>query len=428
MLTGKRRYLAHPPGAGKTAVAILAACLSGDTGQALFIVPPSLTVNWEREIWKFTEWLSIYPTIGVVPTSAKRDRMAWRADFIICPDSMLAKPWVYEKLQAMKKRFIAVDEASRFKESTSERSIAFYGGRVGDRSYTGLFQRARHVVFMDGSPMPNRPIELWAPTYALHPEAIDCMERDDFGYRYCGARPNERGQWEYLYSSHEAELQSRLQKDFMHVVPESRLSHPERRRSLLFIREDARSIEHKSWERKHLATALKAIDEKGDEAGQGDLARFRRELGIRKVPHIAAYAKERLEKNESLLLFVWHREVAEQLERALLDFGPGLVIGGTPAPLRENYFEAFQAGRRKLIIGNIQAMGRGHNLQAADRVLFGEYSWTDELNRQCEKRASRRGNDRAFTRCEYIVSPGSMDEVVLQSIFTKQRRVERIIG
>jgi SNF2 family DNA or RNA helicase len=73
-------------------------------------------------------------------------------------------------------------------------------------------------------------------------------------------------------------------------------------------------------------------------------------------------------------------------------------------------------------------MGRGHNLQRADRVIFGEFSWTDELNKQAEKRASRRGNERAFVRCEYVVAPGSIDEKVVQALFTKEKRVREIIG
>lgn len=429
VLTRKRSYLAHAPGAGKTAQAILAACLSKGEGQTLFIVPPALTVNWAREIQRFTEWVGVWPAIGVVPATSRKDDMAWRADFIICPDSMLTKPWVYERLRAMRKRFIAVDEASRFKDPMADRSLAFYGGRSGDTAYPGLFQNARHVVFLDGSPMPNRPIELWAPAYALHPEAIDCMDQNDFGYRYCGARPNERGVWEYLYSSHEAELQAKLQKDFMHVVGEDRLSHPERRRSLLFINQDVRSPEHKSWERRNLPALLAAIDSEGEDANQGEVARLRRELGVRKAPWVAAYTGERLErKNESILLFAWHREVVELLAEKLAKWNPGVIMGGTPAASRERDFALFQAGRKRLLVMNIAAGGRGHNLQAADRAIFCEYSWTDETNKQCEKRASRRGNERAFVRCEYAVCPGSMDEPVLSSIFTKQSRVRRIIG
>lgn len=429
ILHRKRSYLAHAPGAGKTAQAVLGACLARGPGQALFIVPPALLANWEREIRKFTEWLDIWPAIGIVPGSDDRDRMAWRADFILCPDSMLAKPWVYEHLRSRRFKFIAVDEASRFKEPTSERSLAFYGGRLESKSYPGLFQSARHVVFLDGSPMPNRPIELWAPTYALHPEAIDCMGRDDFGYRYCGARPNERGVWEYLYSSHEAELRERLQKDFMHVVGEDRLSHPERRRSLFFINEDVRTPEHKSWERRNLPNLLSDIRERGEEANQGEAARLRQELGVKKAPWVASYVASRLEaKNESILLFAWHREVVTALAERLKKWNPGVVMGGTSSAARETYFREFQAGTRKLLVMNIAAGGRGHNLQRADRAIFAEYSWTDETNKQCEKRASRRGNERAVVRCEYAVCPGSMDEPVLSSIFTKERRVRSIIG
>lgn len=427
VLSRKRSYLAHAPGAGKTAQAILASCLSKGEGTTLFIVPPSLIINWVREIEKVTAWIGRFPTIGVVPTSNKQETMAWRADFIVCPDSMLATPWVYNSLRALKKKFIAVDEASRFKEPTADRALAFYGGIHGDKAYPGLFRDARHVVFLDGSPMPNRPMELWAPIYALHPEAIDCMERDDFGYRYCGAKPNSRGVWEYLHSSNEAELQAKITKDFMHVVTEDRLSHPERLRSMHFLTKDVRSSEQKTWERTHLSRIN--LKDLSDDAGQGEMARFRRELGLRKVPHIAAYVSERLrDKNESILLFAWHREVCTSLMDALIEFNPGVIIGGVNAETREHVFAQFQAGTRKLIIGNISAMGRGHNLQAASRVIFGEFSWTDELNKQCEKRASRRGNDSFSTRCEYIVSPGSMDEVVLSSLFTKQKRVEKIIG
>ncbi len=407
----------------------MAACFAEGPGQVLFLVPPSLTLNWEREVRRFTEWVGVWPAIGVVPQSANRDDMARRADFIICPDSMLTKPWVYERLRRTRFKLIAVDEASRFKEPTSERSLAFYGGRSGETSYPGIFRDARHVVFLDGSPMPNRPIELWAPTFALHPEAIDCMDRDDFGYRYCGARPNERGVWEYNYSSHEAELQMRLQNDFMHVVPEDRLAHPERRRSLLFINQDVRSPEHKSWERRNLPNLLADIDELGEDANQGEAAKLRRELGVRKIPWAASYTGSRLEaKPEQILLFAWHRDVCEGLAERLSKWNPGVVMGGVSSQSRERDFDLYQRKKKRLLILNISAGGRGHNLQATDRVLFAEYSWTDELNKQCEHRGARRGNERAFIRCEYMVCPGSMDEPVLGSIFTKQRRVKRIIG
>lgn len=429
VLSRRRSYLAHAPGAGKTAQAIIASHLSLGSGQVLFIVPPSLTMNWSREFAKFTNLLFgsfDSSSIAIVPMTLKKHEMNWNADYIVCPDSMLWTDWVFMKLRDIKHnfKFIAVDEASRLKEPTSNRSIAFYGGLLKGKRHNGLYQATRHVVFLDGSPMPNRPMELWAPTYSLDPEAIDGMDQRDFGFRYCGAHQNERGQWEFRGSTRELELHNKLQVRFMHIVKEESLNHSERHRSILFMNEDVRSSEHKTWEKKHLKSVPM------DDDGQGELARFRKELGLRKVPFIGKYVSERLkEKNESILLFVWHREVALYLETYLQNFKPGLVIGGVANAEREKIFEEFQTGSRRIIIGNIQAMGRGNNLQKADRIVFGEFAWSDETNRQAEKRASRRGRDADRpVRCEYICCPDSIDEKVLNSVFIKERRVKRVIG
>lgn len=430
ILTRSRSYLAHAPGAGKTAQAIVAAHYSEGEGQTLFIVPPSLTANWARETARFVGLVDRdgWPSIAVVPESKHQEFMGWGADFIICPDSMLTKPWVLERLIAMPKKLVAVDEASRFKEATALRTVALFGGKKGALRSPGLIQTARHAVLLDGSPMPNRPMELWAPTYAMAPETIDFMGEQDFGFKYCGAKINEWGHWEFRHASNEDELKARLQKSFMHVVPESALNHPERRRTMLFMSEDPRTREFREWERRWLSSVR--LDTLTEDKSQGELASRRRELGERKIPWIARYVSERLEsKDESILLFAWHREVCEGLYRALKAHRPALVMGGTKAADRELWFEQFQKGNCRLIIGNIAAMGRGHNLQRADRIVFGEFSWTDELNKQCEKRASRRGRDQAaFVRCEYIVAPNSMDEAILGSVFSKARNVKRVIG
>lgn len=427
ILTHKRSYLAHAPGAGKTATAIVAAHILNE--KTLFIVPPSLTTNWEREIYKFTEMLGVWPTIGIVPQTAKRDSTAWRAQFIICPDSMLTKEWVQEKLLELKFRFIAVDEASRLKEPSAERSMAFYGGKNKRKAYQGLYQNAQRVVFLDGSPLLNRPLELWAPAFALSPQSIDCMSMHEFGLRYCGGRYNSEGfrpAWEYKGATNQRELRSKLQNDFMHVVTEESLNHPERMRSIVYTNQDTRSAKHKTFEVKH----INRVSGKTEESqSQGALATIRKDLGISKVDWAIRYISERLQANpeEKILVFAWHREVCEKLHAGLFKFNSRLVMGGTPNESREKYFKEFQDGAIRVIAGNIQAMGRGHNLQRADRIIFVEFSWTDELNRQCEKRASRRGRIKPV-RCEYVAVPGSLDERILQSVFRKNKIFKEVIG
>lgn len=438
ILSRRRSYLAHAPGAGKTAQAIVASCLTPGPGQNVFIVPPGLERNWENEIFKFSVRYVGFPRIGVIGRTDNQRAVAWQADFLIVPDSMLIKPWVYERLSKMKIRLLAVDEASRLKESTSKRSIGFFGGRIRigpqqTKTYAGLFHNAQRVVLLDGSPMPNRAMELWAPVYALDPETIDCMSQQDYGFRFCGAKQNDRGAWEFKHSSHERELRERLRKRFMHVVTEDELDHPERRRSLLFMNQDVRSPEMKKWERTALTAMFKDIDTISEDSSQGEIAHFRKELGLRKIPWSLRYIQERLtDRDERLLIFAWHREVCEGIYSALNKKHPGqfaLIFGGTDKAYAERAMLEFQAGRLKGIVGNIAAMGRGHNLQRADRVIFVEPSWSDESNKQCEKRASRRGRDKElFVRCEYIVAPDSMDERIMTALFAKATRVKKVIG
>lgn len=136
ILTRSRSYLAHAPGAGKTLQAILGAYFSLPMGKAVFVVPPSLNRNWQAEIHKWMSRLEaenykmpLWYASTIVRGTSQKDDVDWSADFIIVPDSMLHKQWVLDKLLSLKIAFIAVDEASRFKESTSLRSIRAFGGK-----------------------------------------------------------------------------------------------------------------------------------------------------------------------------------------------------------------------------------------------------------------------------------------------------------
>lgn len=434
VLSRKNSYLAHAPGAGKTCQAIIASLLAKGEGQVVFVVPPSLTINWERECKKFFALFfgeknkKYFPSISVIPSSNRQEYADWLAEYLIVPDSMITRAWVREGLAATQIKFLAVDEASRFKESDAKRTIALFGGQfpTGER-VGGLTRFSRHCVLLDGSPMPNRSMELWAPTYALSPESIGYMSQEQFGFRYCGARIGNYGRWEFRGDSNQEVLRAKLQHHFMHVVPEEKLDHPERLRSIIFMSEDARSPEQKAWEKENVGKIN--FSDLSEDMSLGDMARFRLELGMRKVPWVAERVRDLVrDKNESILLFAWHREVCQKLFDELQGLNFGLVQGGTLNAKREKIFADFQSGRLQGIIGNIGAMGRGNNLQRANRVVFAEPSWTDETNKQAEKRASRKGSENAFVRCEYIVSPNSMDEPIVRGLFRKAENVRRVIG
>lgn len=257
------------------------------------------------------------------------------------------------------------------------------------------------------------------------------MNQYEFGFKYCGPRLNDYGKWEFNHSSNENELKEKLQEKFMHVIPESALKHPERLRSMLLMTDDPRTPEFKAWEQKFLeASSLSLITTKGDGANQGELATMRKELGLSKVKWTAAYVRERLKtKGESIIVFAWHREVCENLVHALSEYKPALIIGGGNQEERERALNNFQAGKCRVLVMNILVGGRGFNLQRADRIVFCESSWTNETNLQAEKRASRKGRDVSLpVRCDYVVVPGSIDEMILKAVFRKDLTVKKVIG
>jgi len=422
ILSRNRSYLAHQPGLGKSAQFITA--VNSKPGKALITCPAFLRVNWAREItkWAYRD----FPSIAIIPTSSKRMTMNWDADFIICPDSMFSAHWVREGLKRVRFRHVAIDEAHRFKNAEASRTTCLFGGRTKKVQSPGLIYTAEHVVALSGTPMLNRPIELWPLLYAMAPETIDFMPLTQFGYRFCKPWRDEMGYVHFTGSSNEAELNERVKPFLQRIRKEDVLSDlPEKIREVIFMDRDPRDKELIALDQE----ILKQVSKSSAEIPQslGEIAKLRHEIGLAKAPWVAKFVHSYLEDGESIILFAHHRDVVEELARHLAGFQPMVINGGIEQGLRTKYQDLFQSKKKKLIIGNIEAMNLGLTLTAATRVVFAEYAWTPALNEQAEDRAHRIGqHDSVFV--QYIVLPNSLDERVLQRVLEKQETIGKVIG
>lgn len=434
ILKNSRSYIAHQPGLGKSAQAIVA--VNTKPGKTLIICPAFLKVNWAREI---TKWSSNhFPEIAIVPSSDKRLEMNWKADFIICPDSMLQKPWVLKALYAIEFRFIFIDEGHRYKNAQAIRTAAIFGGSIYDKDKLrfkspGIVYEAEHVCVLSGTPMLATPSDLWPVVYALAPEVIDFMSFKEFTNRYCISKVDRWGGVRFIGSQNEEELHMRLTNKFMQRIKKSEVLYdlPSKIRNFLPIDENIMTPEmtaedHAAQER--LEALMEASSDPDVESSMGDFAKLRRALGIAKAPWVASYVRELLDENpdEKIILFAHHRDVVDALYVRLLGFNPRLINGGVKNEDRTKIEDEFQTGPCRLIIGNIDAMNLGITLTAATRVLFAEYSWTPAMNEQAEDRAHRIGQrDSVFV--EYIIAPETMDELILDTIMRKQKSIEAVI-
>lgn len=415
LLTRKRSYLAHAPGAGKTLQAIAAHWIRRASTEparpSIIICPPSLVANWRREILKWSP--KVRAAIGMKPQSTTispvginpNTRAVFfdsRADFIICPDSILFQ--ACKQLAQVQSNITAVDEASRFKTPTSRRSQALYGA--------GLVQAARHFVMLDGSPITLGAVDLWAPMYYLDPEAIGFRTFQEYCDHYTVTEETRFGV-KYAGSKNLPELRKSFFARFGHGVAEKDLYHPVRLREIVQVGES--NFDTEQFGERGLAElgTMPSLDETGNDS----LAEYRRMVGLEKISPALDYIQKQLANGKRVLVFAYHRQVCEKLAAALNTVP---LYGGVSPHIREYELDQFKRGRTKAIVGGIGPMGRGHNIQEADLAIFVEFSWSDEENKQAEKRISRMGNDALVTPCAYLALKDSVDERILTAVMRKQ--------
>lgn len=416
-LSRNRSFLRLDPGLGKTIVAALIAVARG--GRVAYVTPPGLAANVEAEFAKWARGLHVH----------RLDRtctVPWLTDILIVPDSLIGRKEVREEVSWWAANWFApttiiVDEAHRFKTRTAQRSA-------------GLFAAAEafdNQVYMSGTPLPNRPLELFPVLSYAAPEKIGFMVEHHYGLRYCGGFFDGFG-WNYKGSSNMKDLAAKLLVDeprFMLRMTKKVLGLPPKTEGILVVdgrlKGEAAQLDVEAM--KQLAGKLDKGIENALAATIGKqkipMATYRRLLGVAKVPYAVDHVKRLLEDGYAVLVFAQHLEVVEKLTAALDRFKPYVITGSTPMKKRKDQVDDFQRNtRRRLFIGNITAMGEGNTLTKAERVVIVEPDWVPGKNTQAGDRAHRIGQTKAV-HVDYMVFRNSLDKVVVENVLRKRRAI-----
>lgn len=394
-LARNRAYLGLDAGLGKTAVAAMV--INTLDLPALYICPPFLVRNTEEELAR------------------------WGAVATIIPDSMLEK--VCAPPTVRKKHVLIVDESHRFKNKTTKRTRALF-----ERFYPA----AARVYFMSGTPMPNRPRELYTVLSKAAPETIDFMSEFQFGKKFCAGFDNGFG-WDFNGASNLPELRRRVIHPagpfMLRMRKKDVLDLPPKIEEILLLDRDAppriARMEKKILE--HVSPEDLLAGELGKAGEELHLATYRRLLGEAKVGSSAAYIDSLLrETTESILVFAIHKETIAKLSTILSEFNPLVITGDTPMSERHRIVKKFQTEpKRRLFIGNIQAAGTGFTLTKATRVCFVEYSWTPGDNSQASDRAHRIGQNESVY-VQYFCFRNSIDRKVIETLLRKAQHLEHV--
>jgi SWI/SNF-related matrix-associated actin-dependent regulator of chromatin subfamily A-like protein 1 len=125
-------------------------------------------------------------------------------------------------------------------------------------------------------------------------------------------------------------------------------------------------------------------------------------------------------------VFAHHREALTTLEKILAPWQPAVLHGGTER--RDEQIDRFQNDPACMVfIGQLQAAGSSINLQAAERVLFVEASWTPGDNDQAYSRVYRAGQTKPVL-VRFLYLPGSIDEAVMRALARKSAMISQVIN
>lgn len=430
-LSRNRSYANLKPGLGKTPIAAIISQTLDDSLKGKFAVvylsPPHLTRNVEVEFKRWAPRMTI-------DRYSKDFAFNFKFDVTIVPDSLIARAEVRNEIKQFARKchqggittILFVDEAHRFKNDTAGRTQSLFGTKQKP-SVASLFNR---IVYLSGTPMPNRPIELYPVLAHSAPESIRNMSRHEYALRYCGAFENQWG-WDYSGATNVDELAAKITENFMIRYDKSVLPLPQKIEEMVILNSDMPPRLTKLS--KEILSTLSTDDlMKGHiqvKLGKDylHLSTYRKELGALKAKPAAEFVKFILEEtDENVLVFAIHKEAIAVMTEELSKYHPLVITGDTRMELRHEYVKQFQSDKkRRLFIGNIQAMGTGFTLTKASRVVFAEFDWVPGNNDQASDRAHRIGQA-SDVYVQYLVFENSVDKVVIQDVLRKKKVTAKI--
>lgn len=420
--------IADEMGLGKTIEAIALVNADADIRRVLVVCPNTLKLTWHREL---TKWL-VRPLRVAVQHAAE--------------------PWVGSAADVV---VINYDIVHRFEKDLNETAWCM---RVLDEAHYVKNHRTRRTKFtlsipakrkvaLTGTPIENRPVELFPVLNDLDPRGWPNFHR--FAHRYCDAKHDGYG-WDYSGASHEAELNKILRSTVLvrRFKQEVLAELPPKRHRIIeldstglegLLREDRQQYEACNAQLDDLRlrvsnakisnnpnehkAAIKALRQ-----CQGgyleSFARVRHKTALAKLPQVIAFTQDALEDGK-VIVFAHHLDVIDRLKKAFPQ--AAVVTGKTRSQLRQHEADRFQIEPAcNVFLGNAAA-AEGLTLTASSHVIFAEADWVPGKLAQKEDRAHRIGQTRSLL-CSYLVIEGSVEAHMLRRIIEKQEVISAVLN
>jgi SWI/SNF-related matrix-associated actin-dependent regulator 1 of chromatin subfamily A len=405
---GGRCLLADEMGLGKSAQVLWWAKRFLPRGPIVIVCPASIKWNWEREVKKHVKMRT-----RILEGTRPPAHFAPRKDTIYILNFDILGSWM-DHLEALEPQLVIADECHYVKNQKAKRT----------KYLRRLAREAPHFVAISGTPMTNRPAELWPVLNMIDPEQWPSFF--PFGNRYC--KP-EHTPWGIKYNGAERldELHKLLRETCMIRRKKSQVLKdlPPKTVDLVPIQLKAadkktyHTIEHEfiKWLR---ATQPNRANKARKNERQSKFGYLKRMIGRLKMAPVKEWIDSFLEESDGkLIAFGWHRKVMEQYHE-MYQRQSVMVNGSVKGRERQRRIDQFTLKKRtRIFFGNIAAAGVGWNGTVASTVIFAEFGWTPGEHSQAIDRAHRIGQ-KMPVNAHFLYVPGTIEEHLVKTINKKQ--------
>lgn len=407
-----RALLADSMGLGKTVQALRAARRSR-ARTTVVVCGAGLKYHWQAEA---AAHCGIRAEVleGMIPPPVR----LFRPQRLVIVNYTILAGWM-KFLKRLDPEMIIVDECQAIKNRFAARS----------QHVQMLCEHVPYVLGLSGTPLTNRPAELWVMLNILWPKKFPSFPK--FGYRYCKPRL-EFGEIKFKGAQNLDELHERLKrygmirrlkKDVMtDLPPKQRIVIPlpisKTKEYQLAERDFIR------WLRQHFGGRKARRAMRAQRLVQyGYLKRLAAKL---KMPRAIEFVDRLLEEtDEKIILFAIHknriRELAEHYgERCVV------VTGSTSPRSRHRAVDTFHKSKRcRLFIGS-DAAEAGWNGSCATITAHFELPWTPGQVNQRGDRFHRIGQKKK-TQEYFLVAHGTVEERICRLLQDKQGVLDDVL-
>jgi len=394
LLANRRCILADAPRVGKTLPTAAAAL---QHLPAIVVCPAIAKTVWEAAFNKLD------PSIPVRIISGKKQAAELITGGVtIVNYDILSSVTDYAGIKT-----VVFDECHRIKNHKAART----------KAAMLMMKKIDRVYALSGTPIPNRPIELWP---ILHGLGIYRGGWFDFAARYAKMWSAPWG-LDVSGASNIPELKALMRPSVLRRKKEDVfVDYKEPQVSLITFDLPVDKVEQ-TFDADALVANPNAIL-----AFEG-LAEIMREAGMRKIKPAAEFIDDLLQSGEPVVVFAHHKDVVHGLVEQLKAHKPVVVVGDTPSAKRNENIAAFQAGKTKVIVGNIAAMSEGVDLSTADTIVFVECTWSTSALEQASSRVENITKNGIKPVIYLLTIRASLDHNVLAKVLKKQNIVNQII-